>query len=927
MSQTNTSLLDEVAQWSQETCRQELKAVLPKLTALQHKSEGWDDHIRVLKIITDMFLPHIALTDLENECFSKILPKAVTMFESMMKELSIQVGGLSSQNPEMCSLLRNILKSLMQIIDAMSACVRHVGTYDEVLDLMSIRTLPSCILKVLRDTFQHCKESEVVYCGRFSLVADLLQSLFKEAYALHKALLELLDRLSLDDNASEEEVSDIVIVLHSLLDICSVISNLDMALHANTWKFLIKQSVKYHSLVEEHLHHGDISSSLCDNLLASFHNSVDLAEQITLARLQEATQSAEHKLFQRTAKMCRLFANTLVLYVKEFKSFLTRSCGNFHKLYLQIISKFPPSLCAPALPPPLSEELNAAALVPMEALLSQLLPLRPFAEVVLQEDLRLNQQHELPQCLLLANVLDQLVSQPEEVLQLWHSGSQHSEETPRLPLYRAVFRSFRYCYAERKLPALLPGVMTKGQAQVWVSLHSHLCVHLCASVAVLSPLHFSVLERCLLEATLQADTQTALLATDVWCFTARYGTAELCLHHVLLVAHLVKTSMAECYQKSHLGLLLRRMLFLMTPSHQMEFLTHFPPSEAENLPVWRHVLLRALSNDARQRVEADIIALAQKALSDWQNGGHKLGQVEKLNAVLQCLLVVVQGKSPLEERCATSALRIVTQLWQRMTPHQVQSHPVLHVTLRLLLSITAPLVTNIDPPVIIQVLLCVDAVVSQKCADELLLAALEFLSSLGNIFIPPDNQSEIVPKLSSLFGVLLAQSSPWLLHQHALEAFAHFAEVTNHEEIISWSLGVEQTKSKVVDFLRKTVNTVEEAKEARLGRIEAERTILEQHNQTLDTPKQVSTELSAPSATHLEPQAKRARQENVGDEEFSRNMQTAETALRALHALATGKTGTQESPPPPPSWLASRLQELQVLLNDISSVTSAKQPS
>lgn len=29
-------------------------------------------------------------------------------------------------------------------------------------------------------------------------------------------------------------------VIHSLLDICCIISNLDMALHGNTWKFLIK---------------------------------------------------------------------------------------------------------------------------------------------------------------------------------------------------------------------------------------------------------------------------------------------------------------------------------------------------------------------------------------------------------------------------------------------------------------------------------------------------------------------------------------------------------------------------------------------------------------------------------------------------------------------------------------------------------------
>ncbi|XP_061895259.1 FIGNL1-interacting regulator of recombination and mitosis [Entelurus aequoreus] len=906
MSQTNTSLLEEVVQWSQETCRLQLKSVLPKLTSLHNKSDGWDDHIRVLKIIIDLFLPHIALTDVENECFSKILPKAVTIFDSMRKDILIQVGGLSSQNTELCSLLRNILKSMMQIIDALSTCVRHVGTY-EVLDLVAIRTLPTCILKVLRDTFQHCKESEAVYCGRLSLVADLLQGLFKEAYALQKGLLELLDKISLDSAASEEEVNDIVTVIHSLLDISSVISNLDMALHANTWKFLIKQSLKYQTLVEEHLHHGDISTSLCNNLLTSFHNAVDLAEQINRASLQEATQSAEHKLFQKTAKMCRFFANTLVHYIKEFKTFLTKSCRHFHQLYLQIVSKFPPSLCAPTLPPTLYEELNVAALVPMDALLVQLLPLRPFAEVVLQEDLHIPKEHELPQCLLLMNVLSQLPSQPEEeVLQLWHTGSQFSEETPRLPLYQAVFTSFRCCYVERKVPVSLPGVMMKGQAQGQVSLHHHVCVQLCASVAVLPTRYFPVLERCLVEAILQADNHTALLATDVWCFTARYGTAELCLHHVLLIAHLVKTCPAECYQSSHLGLLLRRMLFLMTPTHQMELLERFPTSKSENLPVWRHVLFRALSNDARRRVEVDVIALTQKALTDWQSGGYKLGQVDKVNAVLQCLLVVVRGKSPSE----ASMSKIVTQLWARMSPHQVQTHDVLQCTLQLLLSMTAVLVKSIEPQVILQALVCVEAVVSQKCADQLLLTVLEFLSSLGKVFIPPNSQSEILPRLSSLFGSLLSESS-WLLHQHTLEAFAQFAEITNHEEVISQSLCVEETKSKVVNYLSKTVNAHEGA-ELRLEQIKAEKMVLEQHNKHLEARRDVSTQ----SVDDSEPQPKRARQESHADEEYSRYIQTAQSALKAVHALADTEAML------PPTWLPSRLQELQLLISEITSTIS-----
>ncbi|KAK1897641.1 putative protein C1orf112 like [Dissostichus eleginoides] len=869
MSQTNPSLLDEVVQWSQETCRQELKSwfSLTVFHSLHNNSESWDDHIRVLKIITDMFLPHIGLSELEDECFSKILPKAVTMFDRMMKEIMDQVGGLSSQNTERCSLLRNILQAMMQIIDALTTCVRHVGSFKETPDIDAIRSLPTCILKVLRETFQHCKESEVVYCGRLSLVADLLQGLFKEAYSLQKALLELLEPISLDSSASEEEVSDIVTVIHNLLDICSIISNLDMALHVNTWKFVIKQSLKYQSLVEEHLHHGDISSSLCDNLLASFLTSVELAEQITHAGLQESTQSPEYKLFQKTAKMCRFFANTLVHYIKEFKCFLTKYCNDFHQLYLQIMSKFPPSLCAPSLPPALSGELHAAAMVPIDAFLLQLLPLRPFAEIVLQQDLRLSPEHELPHCLLLVNVLGQLSSQPEEVLQLWYSGSQFSEETPRLPLYQALFTSFRRCYTERQVPVLLPGVMMKGQAQVQVSLHNHLCVQLCASVAALPPVFLCVLERCLVQAVLQADAHTALLATDVWCFTARYGTAELCLHHVVLVAQLVKACTTECYQSLHLGLLLKRMVFLMTPEHQMELLARFPPSDVENLSVWRHVLLRALSQDARHRVETDIISLAQKALTDWQNGGYKLGQVDKMNTVLRPLLAVVRVQTSPEDQCVLSALRVLTQLWLRMSPEQA--------------------------------LLCVDAVVSQRCADQLTLAALEFLSSLGKIFVSTDSQSQILPRLSGLFGAMLSDRS-WPLHQHALEAFSHFAEITNHEEVISQSLCVEETKAKVVNYLSRTVNAREHV-ESRLQRIKLEKAVIEKHNERLE---------------NSEPCPKKARQEFCAEEEFSRYVTTAESALKALQAL-TERT----SPPTPPPWLESRLQELQTILTHIRTAT------
>ena len=63
---------------------------------------------------------------------------------------------------------------------------------------------------------------------------------------------------------------------------------------------------------------------------------------------------------------------------------------------------------------------------------------------------------------------------------------------------------------------------------------------------------------------------------------------------------------------------------------QMELVAVFPPSRVENLPVWQHVLLRALSPDACLRLRADVTALTQQALDHWREGGYRLGQVEKV---------------------------------------------------------------------------------------------------------------------------------------------------------------------------------------------------------------------------------------------------------------------------------------------------------
>lgn len=70
-----------------------------------------------------------------------------------------------------------------------------------------------------------------------------------------------------------------------------------------------------------------------------------------------------------------------------------------------------------------------------------------------------------------------------------------------------------------------------------------------------------------------------------------------------------------------------------------------------------------------------------------------------------------------------------------------------------------------------------------------------------------------------------------------------------------------------------------------------------------------------------QPCPKRARQESSG-EEYSRYIQTAESALKALQALTEGKANTTA---PPPQWLESRLQQLQTLITHIRTTRHTTQ--
>ncbi|XP_027272969.1 uncharacterized protein C1orf112 homolog isoform X5 [Cricetulus griseus] len=155
--EASRAMLDELNSWSREVCRRELPSVLPRLLSMYQHSESWIEHIRILKIIIDMFLPHMNHLTLEQTLFSQILPKTIKLFDGMMYELNTQAGELSSQNLEIQVTLRNILQTMVQILGGLTGCVQHVCTTQDSIILENIHSLPSSILHIIKETFVHCK--------------------------------------------------------------------------------------------------------------------------------------------------------------------------------------------------------------------------------------------------------------------------------------------------------------------------------------------------------------------------------------------------------------------------------------------------------------------------------------------------------------------------------------------------------------------------------------------------------------------------------------------------------------------------------------------------------------------------------------------------------------------------------------------------
>ncbi|KAJ8789095.1 hypothetical protein J1605_005018 [Eschrichtius robustus] len=213
----------------------------------------------------------------------------------------------------------------------------------------------------------------------------------------------------------------------------------------------------------------------------------------------------------------------------------------------------------------------------------------------------------------------------------------------------------------------------------------------------------------------------------LWCTesqvseaTTRYGTAELCAHHVTIVAHLV------------------------------EFIQKFSPKEAENLLLWQYISFQALPAELRKQTALEVSRSGTTECRKWLSSSRSLGELESLNPVLSALLAVCNSASEaLDMGQQTAVKEVGSQLWALLNIKLVTGQPYVQQTLSLLLPLLGFFIQILDPQLISQVITLQTSLLKSEPPDHVRLAVLDFLSSLGKLFIPQAIQTGFVDETAA----------------------------------------------------------------------------------------------------------------------------------------------------------------------------------
>ncbi|KAH9499660.1 hypothetical protein Btru_074360 [Bulinus truncatus] len=555
-------------------------------------------------------------------------------------------------------------------------------------------------------------------------------------------------------------------------------------------------------LLQSYTHCKD-SSDLYGECLNQF--SEDLSMVFKTAHSLQMSQGDE-KAFNKLIKVLGFQMKVMVALLRDFSNYLGHCERNILNLLLCFHRLLPPSLCAKQLTEKQTAEIKSHLVNATAPILSYLMSNKILrVELTGTRPTEVPSEDSLPKLLLQIMILDMLPKCEVDIMDRWLTPLNFRENEPTQSILSAIFQSVEMCEVEMRFPVMLPSVMVAGRPLREVSLYEHVATHLCGYIGACRVGHFNTLEWTLLENVLGQSNLLSLLATDCWCFLARYGTAGLCrdqVHYLLkLYLQLKNKTSSDCDRKVlfRLQCLLKRLIKLMARDHQKDLIDIILPEEKPEfwVTVTPDCLHESLSLIVKQRLLTWSVSVIQRSQV----------KVSEMLVALDFLVDILSNTSK-----AATKLDIVNPnlildfIWKMSSYTDNEEYAKTETQEKLvakLLLLAKCMIQDMPTKLFLQMLLLIQKKVKENISVNFYISVVLFLGQFGKLKIEPNFQSQVHEKFSQVFHHLLCYSHP-LVHQVVLSTFVDLVSQTVHNNVITGCIkGEVWLQQRIEDFFNK----------------------------------------------------------------------------------------------------------------------------
>lgn len=769
------SFLAEASDWTDEERLNKLPKTLKVVNDFLQKASPAAEVVQVLRFVFSSFLSHLQV---DSDAFSLLhvaLPCLKTAFDNFLQEC----GREARTNIDR---IIEILQQCNVVAECFEVALQFVLQAESVA-LEDINTLPTALLDTVNLSLSHCRDSGDIYGDHIELVQESLSTLFQHALSLSTQFANFLSKICFN-SFNENDRQILTQVCEQLCVIASCLS------HLSEIRGCIVMWRAYASLIQHH--HGELLTRLdisvpLDALVKEIRDGLCLLASIPINNITK--NEKDLKVVQRIIKMTCFCLKVIVALCDKFRGYLRGAHSLLVELLMLLFRFSPNNITLQIYPDNIKTDIEQQVMTGIEPLLLHLRDDEEFIKRVLEkeQDETETQAEEWGSYLLL---LVALCLPPSTVITL------HIDL-----LITKIFQTVEKSHTSLSLPCMMNDVMYGGRPQSKVTLYEHVLIHTCALVATLEAQHFEALEQVLVKWLLSGQPWPALLAIDVWCFVARFGTSELCRIHCTLLMDVLPHTPPFSQQHLMTASLLSRLIPKLAPHHKQEIMN-----------TGLSFLIRStLSLVNIEDGNHDAHLLEDNIKTCMNNMNLVLAKTTTEETVLNLLdemkyvgtlMLVLREMDHADILLMTSFCNVLVQLWTRI-PEDYVGFSIVDIMLCHLLKATTPVLSSLSADQLLQVL----SNCNKSCTKSSIMvdiAACDLVAALGHSHLSQSLElSSILSHIADLMRGLLKSSNP-LVHQFALDAFVAFGQHTLHEEVLPVCLGrcEKELREKVTSYLQ-----------------------------------------------------------------------------------------------------------------------------